>query len=77
MPARPRVYVADLRAKVARIVSAEATVTPAQARAVAVELVERADAAEGRRGPHGFVTRADLLLRLEVVEMQLAQLLPR
>jgi hypothetical protein len=49
-------------------------VPPAHARQLAVELVERADEAEGRRGPHGFVTRADMLLRLRVLEGQIHRL---
>jgi hypothetical protein len=48
--------------------------TPSQARELAVDLVQLADAAEGYSGPHGFVTRADVLLRLRVLEEQISGL---
>lgn len=51
------------------------SITPQQARELAVELVERADAAEGHTGPHGFVTRVEVLMRLRNLEEQIARLL--
>jgi hypothetical protein len=45
------------------------------ARELAVEIVQRADAAENYQGPHGFVTRMDLLMRLRTLEERVARLL--
>jgi hypothetical protein len=63
-----RVQLTDLRLEVSAMVDDDTAVTPAQARALAVELVERADAADGHRGPHGFVTRWEVLAELRQLE---------
>jgi hypothetical protein len=61
-----RVRVADLHMQILGVPAEnpDLAITPAYARQLAVELVERADAAEGYEGPHGFVTRWDVLAEL-------------
>lgn len=47
---------------------------PSHMRQYAVDLVLLADDAEGHQGPHGFVTRIDLLMRMRTIEEQMARL---